>query len=193
MSIDVRLYLVSGEVGHGRTLPDVVAAAVAGGVTVVQLRDKTGEPESVVETARTLRGRMHGTGVPLLVNDDAQAAYGSGVAGVHVGPDDIHPRKARELLGPDAVIGWSVHDADQLRDDAAVEACDYLAASPVWATATKPDTTAPLGLDGVAALRRAIPSHVPLVAIGGIDETNAASVIEAGADGVAVVSAICGV
>lgn len=191
MSVDVRLYLVSGEVGSSRTLAEVVSAAAAGGVTIVQLRDKTGDATSVTAVASELRGRLDGTNVPLVVNDDAQVAYETGVAGVHLGPDDVHPARARELLGLDAVIGWSIHDLLQLEDAAAVGACDYLAASPVWATPTKPDTTAPFGLDGVSGLRKAMPAHLPLVAIGGIDESNAADVVRAGADGVAVVSAIC--
>ncbi|MGH3322370.1 MAG: thiamine phosphate synthase [Streptosporangiaceae bacterium] len=191
MSVDVRVYLVTGEVGAGRSLPDVVAAAADGGATIVQLRDKDGDAAAVRGAAGSLAARLRGTGVPFVVNDDAQLAYECGAAGVHLGPDDVHPGTARELLGDDAVIGWSIHDRAQLAETAAVAACDYLAASPVWATPTKPDTTAPMGLDGLTALRDEAPAHLPLVAIGGIDESNAASVIEAGADGVAVVSAIC--
>lgn len=191
MSVDVRVYLVTGEVGPGRSLAEVVAGAVAGGVTLVQLRDKTGDAEAVSATATTLRDSLDRSGVPLLVNDDPPTVTRSGAAGVHLGPGDLHPRKARDLLGPEAVIGWSIHSVAQLDDAAAVEACDYVAASPVWATPTKTDTTPPLGLEGLAILRARLPSNSALVGIGGIDETNAASVIAAGADGVAVVSAIC--
>lgn len=192
MRVDVRVYLVSGGVNSGRTLPDVVEAAVTGGATIVQVRDKGGAAGAVRTITEDLRKQLDGAGVPLLVNDDPGLAHEAGAAGVHLGPDDPHPQEARDLLGRSVLVGWSVHTLAQLSDTAALQASDYLAVSPVWGTPTKPDTTAPWGLDGVAELRARMPSHLPLVAIGGIDATNAASVIEAGADGVAVVSAICG-
>jgi len=190
---DVRVYLVGGDVGAGRTLSQVAAAAVAGGATMVQLRVKSADTRTVCDAVSELTRGLEARDltVPVIVNDDPCAAHESSAAGVHLGPDDPHPQLARELLGPHAVVGWSIHDADQLGDSAAVEACDYLAASPVWPTPSKPDTTAALGLEGVASLRAAMPPAMPLVAIGGIDESNAAEVVTAGADGVAVVSAIC--
>ncbi|UYM05807.1 thiamine phosphate synthase [Solicola gregarius] len=188
--LDPRLYLVTGDT-RGRPLADIVGAAVDGGVTLVQLREKDARPDTLAARYDELSIAIGDTRVPILVNDDADVARTTGSAGVHVGPDDIAPAEARDLLGADALIGWSIHDLAQLGDTENVRASDYLAASPVWATATKTDTTAPLGLAGVAALRRSMPPHVPLVAIGGIDATNAADVIAAGADGIAVVSAIC--
>ena len=190
VEIDPRLYLVTGDTA-GRPLVDVVRAAVAGGVTLVQLRDKHASHESLAEQYADLRTALTGTGVPVLVNDDAEAALEADAAGVHVGPDDEPPVSVRARLGADRVIGWSIHDLEQLGDTANVAASDYLAASPVWATATKTDTTTPLGLAGVAALRQSMPPGLPLVAIGGIDVRNAADVVAAGADGIAVVSAIC--
>lgn len=193
MKPDLRVYLVSGDTGPGRTLADVAVAAAAGGATMIQVRDKNAETDTMRNAVRSVaeRLRQNGHGVPVLVNDDPTAADEEPAAGLHLGPDDIAPRRARQMLGSDAIIGWSIHDQHQLADHDAVAACDYLAASPVWATPSKTDTTPPLGLSGVAALRRAMPDRLGLVAIGGITETNAADVIEAGADGIAVVSAIC--
>lgn len=186
--VDVRVYLVGGDTG-GRDLAQVAAAAVAGGTTVVQARDKSVDHAALAAQTAALQTRL-GDRVPVIVNDDAAVAA-TARAGLHVGPDDQHPAEARRLLGPGAIIGWSIHDPAQLADTAAVAACDYLAASPVWPTPSKTDTTAPLGPAGVRALRAAMPADLPLVAIGGIDQTNAAAVIAAGADGVAVISAIC--
>lgn len=189
MTPDVRLYLVTGDVG-ARSLTDVVRAAVDGGVTMVQLRDKHAEPEALAERCAEVREALAGSGVPVLLNDDVAAADAAG-SGVHVGPDDVAPDAARRRLGAEALVGWSIHRPAQLADEDRVAAADYLAASPVWRTPTKTDTTEPLGLDGVATLRSQMPPRLPLVAIGGIRADNAASVVEAGADGIAVVSAIC--
>jgi thiamine-phosphate pyrophosphorylase len=190
MSLDLRLYLVSGEEIDGERAADVIAAAVAGGVTMVQLRAKEATTQARVEAARRLAPVLAPTDVPFLLNDDVEAARLAAVDGVHVGPDDVHPAEARSLLGPDALLGWSIHDLGQLADTEALAACDYLAASPVWATPTKTDITPPLGLEGVRVLRAAMPDHLPLVGIGGITAANAGEVIGAGAGGVAVVSAI---
>lgn len=190
MRPDVRLYLVTGET-VGRPLADVVRAAVDGGVTLVQLRDKRADRTELAERYARLRDALAGSGVPVLLNDDADAAADVGADGMHVGPDDLAPDDARRRLGPDALIGWSIHRPEQLAEPARLAASDYLAASPVWPTPTKTDTTGPLGLNGVARLRREMPETLPLVAIGGIGPGNAASVVEAGADGVAVVSAVC--
>lgn len=190
MSLDLRVYLVTGDGARSASSEAVVSAAVAGGVTMVQLRDKRGGTQARTSAARRLGSMLASSGVPLLVNDDVEAACAAGAAGVHLGPEDTHPARARERLGPDALIGWSIHDPTQLADTEAIDACDYLAASPVWPTSTKLDTTAPLGLDGVTALRAAMPKRLLLVGIGGIDAGNAADLIHAGADGIAVVSAI---
>lgn len=187
---DPRLYLVTGENAGDERAEQIIAAAVAGGVTLVQLRFKDADTDARVAAARRIAAVLADARVPLLVNDDAEAAQEAKVAGVHLGPDDMPPRGAREVLGARGIIGWSIHDLDQLDDANALAACDYLAASPVWPTQTKRDTTGPFGLEGVQRLRAAMPSHLPLVGIGGINAENAADVIRAGADGVAVVSAI---
>ncbi|MGH1565059.1 thiamine phosphate synthase [Mumia sp. DW29H23] len=188
---DLRLYLVTGDVPREADLVDVVADAVAGGVTTVQLRDKTASRDGLVRMGSRIVERIGGTGATFLVNDDLEVARALPGAGLHVGPDDLHPADVRAVLGDDVAVGWSLHDLAQLDDAAALAACSYLAVSPVWPTPTKTDTTAPWGLDGVRRLRDAIPATLPLVAIGGINADNAASVVAAGADGVCVVSAIC--
>lgn len=190
MSLDLRVYLVTGGGPSDAATEAILSAAASGGATAVQLRDKQGGTTGRVSAARRLASVLGPLGVPLLLNDDVEAARVAGVAGVHVGPDDLHPAQARAILGPDKVIGWSIHHIDQLADREAIDACDYLAASPVWSTLTKRDTTTPLGLDGVRALRAAMPAQLVLVGIGGITAENAADLIRAGADGIAVVSAI---
>lgn len=190
MNLDLRLYLVTQDTPLDDQVMEMITAAISGGVTMIQLRHKQGTTATRVAAAQRLAPVLAPTGVPLIVNDDVEAAHENSVAGIHVGPDDPHPAKVRQMLGPNAVIGWSIHDFDQLSDTAAVDACDYFAASPVWPTSTKADTTTPMGLDGVRALRAAMPSHLPLIGIGGITAENAGDLIRAGADGAAVVSAI---
>lgn len=186
---DLGVYLVTADPATDATA-GLVRAAVAGGVRVVQLRDKSGTTQQRIALLRRLRTELPPE-VTVIVNDDVEAAVCVPGVGVHVGPDDDHPARVRRRLGDDVAIGWSIHDRDQLGDREALAACDYLAASPVWPTPTKIDTSPPWGLDGVRSLRMALPDEMPLVAIGGIHAGNAADVISAGADGVAVVSAIC--
>jgi thiamine-phosphate pyrophosphorylase len=170
-----------------RGLLATVLEAVAGGVTVVQLRDKQASDEELLATAVALKAALAGTGVALIVNDRPGIARAAGLAGVHIGQDDGDPRAARALLGPDALIGLSVTRADEIATvDAAV--VDYVGLGPVFATGSKLDAAPPLGLDGTRAIGARLP--VPFVAIGGVDVTNAAAVMATGAAGIAVVSAI---
>ena len=186
--LDLRLYLVTDpDLVSGRRIADVVAAAVRGGVTLVQLRDKSASSEQLEQTAHELLTVLEPAGVPLVVNDDVAVAAAVGAAGVHVGTSDAPPAKARDDLGPAAVVGWSVESLDQL-DDPQLGACTYLAASPVWGTPTKTDAAAPLGVDRLREMTRL--TRLPVVAIGGVDAGRAAEAVTAGAAGVAVVSAI---
>jgi thiamine-phosphate pyrophosphorylase len=185
---DWSLYLVTDRRLAGvRPLPGLVAAAVRGGVTAVQLREKACPTREFVELARALKTLLAPLGVPLIVNDRVDIALAAGADGVHVGQSDMDCRDVRRLLGPEAIIGLSVENRPQA--EAAPAEADYLAASPVFSTPTKTDTAPEWGLAGLAALRRA--SRRPLVAIGGIHFGNAAGVIASGADGIAVVSSIC--
>ncbi len=186
---DLRLMLVTDSAMIGaRGLVDTVLAAVAGGATIVQLREKAQPDEALFPLARALCARLRPLGVPLVVNDRVAVARAAGADGVHLGQGDGDPAAARALLGPGAIIGRSVTDAAQASgiDPAVV---DYVGLGPVFATATKPDANPPIGVAGVRAIVPLLP--VPTVAIGGIDAGNAGAVIAAGAAGVAVVSAIC--
>ena len=186
---DPTLYLVTDPgLARGRALSDVVAAAVRGGVTLVQLRDKHADGRLLLETAQALKAVLDPQGVPLIVNDRVDVAHAAGAAGCHVGQNDLPAEAARAILGPDAILGVSIDAAAQARaiDPALV---DYVAYGPFAATTTKADAGDPIGADGLAAVRKQT-TTLPLVAIGGIDRRNIAAAGRAGADGIAVVSAI---
>ncbi len=183
------LYLVTdAALAAPRPLADVVAAAVAGGVTCVQLREKSADAREIVALARALMVLLAPTGVPLVINDRIDIALACGAHGVHLGQRDIAPDDARRWLPAHVFIGWSVETMDDVARAHRLPV-DYLGLSPVFATPTKTDTETPWGLDGVRAARAV--TALPLVGIGGIHAANAAQVREAGADGVAVVSALC--
>jgi thiamine-phosphate pyrophosphorylase len=187
-AFDPTLYLVTdpGLAGN-RPLAEVVAQAVKGGVTLVQLRDKEAGGRALLDEARALKALLDPLGVPLIVNDRVDVAVAAGAAGCHVGQSDLPAAAARALLGPEAILGVSLDAVDQIR---AVdpEIVDYVAHGPFAATATKPDAGGPVGAAGLAAVRAR--TKLPLVAIGGIDANNAGDAVRAGADGIAVVSAI---
>jgi thiamine-phosphate pyrophosphorylase len=186
---DWSLYLVTDrDLARGRPLDAVVAAAVRGAVSAVQLREKSCGTREFVEIGRSLRGLLAPLNVPLIVNDRVDVALAIEADGVHLGQSDMRYEDARRLMGGDALIGLSVETMEQAEQAEALDV-DYLGVGPVFATATKPDASPPWGLKNLAALRR-MSRHV-LVAIGGIDCTNAADVIAGGADGIAVVSALC--
>ncbi len=183
------VYLVTDEaLCNERGLDAVVAAAVEHGVGYVQLREKHAATRDFVETAIRIQRLLRPHSVPLIINDRIDVALAVGADGVHVGQDDMPPGVARRLMGPYAIIGLSVETWEDV--EAAQELdVNYLGISPVYATPTKTDTGAPWGLDGVRRIRSY--SRHPLVAIGGINASNAADVVHAGADCIAVVSAIC--
>ena len=183
-----RLCLVTDSaLANGRSLAGVVAAAVKGGVTMVQLREKTAPTRAFIEEARALKRLLAPLRVPLLINDRIDVALAAGADGAHVGQHDMPVALARQLLGPAAIIGLSITELGEVRDED-VELADYLGVGPVFAQSTKLDATPPLGLDGLAEVRRA--TSKPIVAIGGVSAVNAGAVRSAGADGIAVVSAI---
>lgn len=177
-----------------RGLVGTALAAVAGGATMVQLRDPHGSTRVLVEAARALTAALRPTGVPVIVNNRVDVMLAAGADGVHLGQSDMRASDARRLIGPDALVGLSITRLADL-DPAEVAASDYLGIGPVFAVVSgvKPDAAPPLGLDGLSAiLAAARPLGRPAVAIGGISAANAAAVVATGADGVAVVSAICG-
>ncbi len=155
-----------------------------GGASLIQLREKRLPALEFYEQARAARQ----SGVQLIINDRVDIAIAAGASGVHLGQDDLPPEAARKLLGPQAIVGYSTHSVDQAINAIKLP-IDYLAIGPIFSTTTKSDTAPVLGLDGLRAVRDAI-GEFPLVAIGGITLNNARDVIEAGADSVAVISAL---
>ena len=186
--IDYALYLVTDRgLSRGRATAEIVREAVAGGATCVQLREKHGGSREFLEEAQAVQAVLRGTGVPLIINDRVDIALAVGAEGVHLGQRDLPIGQARRLGPPGWLIGVSAESLeDALR--AEQEGADYIGVSPVFATPTKTDTAPPLGLAGLREIRAAV--KIPLVAIGGLHAGNAREVIRAGADGLAVVSAI---
>jgi thiamine-phosphate pyrophosphorylase len=193
MAADVRLYaLVDPARAGARALGTLAREVAAGGATLIQLRDKAGGTRRLVEEARAVKAALSGTRVPLLINDRVDVALAAQGDGVHLGQDDMRPEDARALLGSRAIIGWTVRSQDEA-DAAPLSLLDYVAVGGVFATASKDNATAPIGVAGlrtIAASLRARAPHMPIVAIAGIDRANAAETIAAGADGIAVISAL---
>jgi thiamine-phosphate pyrophosphorylase len=182
------LYLVTDrDLARGRPTLEIVRAAVAGGVTCVQLREKRCATREFIAEARGLLGFLKPRAIPLIVNDRLDVALAVGADGVHLGQSDMPIELARRIAGDSMIIGVS---AESTADAVAAEkaGADYIGVSPIFATPTKTDTATPFGLAGLAAVRRAV--KIPLVGIGGLNVRNAAEVIRHGADGIAVVSAI---
>jgi thiamine-phosphate pyrophosphorylase len=187
-NIDYSLYLVTDRgLARGRSTLDIVKAAVRGGATCVQLREKACSTLDFIKQALAIKDFLKSRGVPLIINDRVDVALAVEADGVHLGQTDMPLDIAKRILAGSMIIGIS---AESLED--AIEAekggADYLGVSPIYATPTKTDTAPPLGLKGLRAIREAV--HLPLVGIGGLDRDNAAAVIQNGANGVAVVSAI---
>ena len=183
-----RVYALTDIRLSGLSHPEQVELLSAGGATLIQLREKELSPREFYEQANTAVDVAVRRGVQLIINDRVDVALAVGAHGVHLGQDDMPPEAARKLLGSNALIGYSTHNIEQ-----AIAATklpiDYLAIGPIFTTTTKSDTAPVLGLEGLRAVRRATGAF-PLVAIGGITSANAADVIAAGADSVAVISAL---
>lgn len=189
---DLSLYLVTDRpLCGGRELLDVTAAAVAGGATLVQLREKDADTRDFVALARALKELLDRFAVPLLINDRLDVALASGAAGVHVGQKDMRVEDVRAILGTGAIVGLSVETPELARAALGLP-IDYLGAGPVFATTTKKDAAPVLGLEGLAGVvAEASAAGLPVVGIGAIGPGRAAQVVQAGAAGVAVVSALC--
>lgn len=181
------LYAVTDRSWLGEcTLAECVEETLSGGATCVQLREKDAPQAEVVLRARALAPLCRQAGVPLIVNDDVQAALAAGADGVHVGQSDTACADARAALGPDAIIGVSAQTVEQALAAQAAGA-DYLGVGAVFGTATKPDA-ADVGLEKLAAICDAV--DIPVVAIGGLNAVTIPALAGSGVDGVAVVSAI---
>jgi len=184
----LRVYLIMGEMeSKGKRTEEVLEAALEGGVTCFQFREKKMPIPEQLALGRRLRALCRKRGVPFLVNDRVDVAMLLEADGVHLGQDDVPCLEARRLLGPGKVIGVSAGNWDEVRS-ALAQKPDYLSVGPVYATSTKPDAGAPIGTLLIRELKAS--TDVPIVGIGGIHAANAAAVMIAGADGVAVVSAI---
>ncbi|WP_406855813.1 thiamine phosphate synthase [Alsobacter sp. KACC 23698] len=187
---DLSLYLVTDPaLVEPRGLLATVEAAVRGGVTLVQLRDKTSDDRDFAAAAEALLAVLKPRGVPLIVNDRAAIAKAVGADGVHIGQDDGDPRRVRDLIGPDMILGLSAGTPAEFAAAPGDGIVDYLGVGPIRATGTKPDHDPPIGVEGLARLLPLCP--LPKVAIGGIGPANAEAVAATGVEGVAVVSAIC--
>jgi len=187
-----RLYAIVDAASFSNT-EDLVAFAeqlVAGGCMLLQYRNKGGNARVMAEQARELRRLSRAVapaphGLKLVMNDRADLALVAEFDGVHVGQDDLSPESVRKIIGPERWLGVSTHNAEQMQEADGTSA-DYLAIGPVFSTASKDRPDPVVGLEGVRRARRL--TRKPLVAIGGITRDNAASVIGAGADSVAVIS-----
>ncbi|AYB31532.1 thiamine phosphate synthase [Chryseolinea soli] len=184
-----RLYLVTDEKAClGRDLIKVTEAAVKGGIDLVQIREKDLNQKAFLEKAWRLKEMLDRYQVPLIVNDNLSVAQACFAAGIHVGNSDLSPVEIRKEWPARCIVGYSIEDESQVTSVAASHA-DYLGISPVFSTPTKTDTVTEWGLDGIRKIRSLCTK--PLVAIGGIKSENAFAVMTAGADCLAVVSAIC--
>jgi thiamine-phosphate pyrophosphorylase len=197
MKIDLRLNaIVDPERSGGHNLADLARLCAEGGATLVQLRDKVSETRAMVEEARLIRKALAPFGVPLVVNDRVDVTLAAGANGVHLGQDDMAVEDARRLLGPDAIIGLSVKNVSEA-EAAPVALIDYVGSGGVYATLSKQQKNKPIGPEGLARVIAILQSRaqkeqkeIPVCGIAGIDASNAAPVIAAGADGVAVISAL---
>lgn len=185
-----RLYLVvSEEACLGRDIVNVTEQAVKGGVDLVQLREKQLNDNEFITTALRLKEMLDRYNIPLIVNDNLHVAISGNAYGIHVGNNDILPSRIKSLWPQCGMLGYSIEYLEQL-DNSEMEYADYLGISPVFSTTTKIDTVTEWGLEGIRNIRNL--TDKPLVAIGRMNESNAYDVIKAGADCLAVVSAICG-
>ncbi|AUW46951.1 thiamine phosphate synthase [Rhizobium leguminosarum] len=189
-AFDLSLYLVlDPDLCAGIGMVETARLAIAGGATMLQLRDKHAGTIGMIETGRALKQALDGTGALLIVNDDVEAAIAIGADGLHIGQEDMDAMRARTMIGPDMILGLSV-ESEALANAVDPDLIDYTGVGPVFATPTKADHKQPIGFDGLARLVKASP--VPSVAIGGLKADHVAQVFAAGARGLAVVSAICG-
>jgi thiamine-phosphate pyrophosphorylase len=172
---------------HGVALGRVAEELKAAGVMLVQYRNKVGEPDGILREASVIWEVFDGSGCRLMMNDHADLVKPAGFDGVHVGQGDLSPEEARRVVGAKRWVGVSTHSEEQVRIANGTDA-DYIAVGPAFATGTKVDAEPVIGLEGVRRARAL--TKKPIVAIGGITRENARSVIDAGADSVAVISAL---
>ena len=183
-----RLYLVTDDQQDLTTLKNVVREAVAGGVTMVQVREKGVDIRCFIDRALAVKAVLQGTGVPLIINDRVDVALAVNAEGVHLGQSDMPVNMARQMMGKDKIIGLSIENKQQLIEAEHLPV-DYLGLSAIFSTPTKTNINTQWGIEGLATAIRI--SSLPMVAIGGINAKNVDAIIATGAHGVALVSAIC--
>jgi thiamine-phosphate diphosphorylase len=189
-NVNYSLYVVTdAKLARDRSQREIVAAAIRGGATIVQYREKNASTRQMIGEALALRDLCHAHGVPFIVNDRVDVALAVDADGVHVGQDDMPAFLARRLMGPEKIVGVSAENIEQALA-AIADGADYVGVGAVFATPTKSDAGEPIGLQGLTQVARA--SAIPVVGVAGINASNAARVIRAGAVGIAVVSAIVG-
>lgn len=188
--IDGGLYVVTGEeFSAGRTYPEVIEACIRGGARVIQLREKNWPAAKILEVGRYIRSVTKQNNVTFIVNDRVDLALALEADGIHVGQQDISVEVVRKLVGPDMIVGASAGTPEEARK-AERDGANYIGVGPVFPTETKKDARSPRGLDLLAKIKNS--TKLPVFGIGGIKIENAGQVIQAGADGVAVVSAVVG-
>ncbi len=189
-AFDLSVYLVlDPQLCHSLGMVQTARLAAEGGATMVQLRDKQASTAQMIETGQALKAVLTSFGIPLIINDDVEAAIAIGAEGVHVGQSDMEAAVTRKRVGQAMILGVSV-ETEELARQVDPSIVDYVGIGPVFATPTKPDHKQPIGFGGLARIVAA--ASVPAVAIGGLKAEHAGKALSAGAKGIAVVSAICG-
>ena len=188
MNNPYKLYLVTDDKQDIDTLCHVVAEAIKGGVTMVQIREKHGDVRAFIERSLAIKEVLKNSRVPLIINDRVDVALAVQADGIHLGQSDMPANLARQLIGPDMILGLSVENETQLREAQDLPV-DYLGISAIFSTPTKTNIIKEWGIDGLTKAVKE--SKLPLVAIGGINETNIKKVADTQVDGIALVSAIC--
>jgi thiamine-phosphate pyrophosphorylase len=183
-----KLYLVTDDQQDLETLKFVVEKAVAGGVTMVQVREKHGDVRAFIERAEAVKSVLAGTGVPLIINDRVDVALAVDADGLHLGQSDMPAALARKLIGSDKILGLSIETEQQLQeaDDLPI---DYIGLSALFETQTKTNLKKYWGYEGIKLALET--TKLPIVGIGGINESNIPQLVETGIHGLALVSAIC--
>ena len=190
MRFDLGLYVITDRaIGKERPLDELVAAAIRGGATMIQFREKTWTARRQVEVGRRLLAITRPAGVPLIINDRVDVALALDADGVHLGPDDLPVADARRIVGPEKIIGASAATAAEAVR-AETDGADYVGVGSIFATTSKPDAGDAIGPEALSQIRAAI--SIPIVAVGGITHANAAEAIRAGAHRVAAISAVMG-
>lgn len=188
MSNPYKLYLVTDDQQDLATLEHVVEQAVAGGVTMVQVREKHGDVRAFIERAQRVKAILKGTGVPLIINDRVDVALAVDADGLHLGQSDMPATIARQLIGGNKILGLSIENEQQLEESNHLP-IDYIGLSAIFATPTKTNTKKHWGVEG---LKKALETtRLPIVGIGGINENNIPELMATGVHGLALVSAIC--